>query len=198
MEDLVAYCRERGVRLVSDEIYHGITYEAPAVTALEFGDDAIIINSFSKYYSMTGWRLGWMVMPEDMLRPVECLAQNLFVSPPTLPQHAAIAAFDCGAELDAHVARYRQNRDILMRELPKAGFDSMAPAEGAFYLYADVSRMTNDSQDFCRRMLAETGVAATPGVDFDPERGNRYVRFSIAGSGEEMERAARLLIDWRH
>jgi aspartate/methionine/tyrosine aminotransferase len=197
MKDLVAYCRDRGMRLVSDEIYHGITYDAPARTALAFGDQAIVINSFSKYYSMTGWRLGWMVVPEDMLRPVECLAQNLFVSPPTLPQHAAVAAFDCGAELDGHVARYRRNRDILMRELPKAGFDRMAPAEGAFYLYAAVTQMTNDSRDFCRRMLAETGVAATPGVDFDPERGHRYVRFSIAGSSEEMSQAARLLIDWR-
>jgi aspartate/methionine/tyrosine aminotransferase len=197
LERLVAYCRRRGIRLVSDEIYHGITYEAPAQTALAFGDEAIIINSFSKYYSMTGWRLGWMVVPDDMLRPVECLAQNLFVSPPTLPQHAAIAAFDCGSELDGHVARYRRNRDILMTELPKAGFDRMAPAEGAFYLYADVSQLTNDSQEFCRRMLAETGVAATPGVDFDPDRGSRFVRFSIAGSSDEMIEAARLLIDWR-
>ncbi len=197
LESLVAYCRDRGIRLVSDEIYHGITYEAPARTALAFGDEAIIINSFSKYYSMTGWRLGWMVIPEDMLRPVECLAQNLFVSPPTLPQHAAIAAFDCGPELDGHVARYRRNRDILMEELPKAGFDRMAPAEGAFYLYADVSQLTNDSQEFCRRMLAETGVAATPGVDFDPDRGSRFVRFSIAGSSDEMIEAARLLVDWR-
>ena len=197
MEALVAYCRDRGVRLVSDEIYHGITYEAPAQTALASGDEAIIINSFSKYYSMTGWRLGWMVIPEDMLRPVECLAQNLFVSPPTLPQHAAIAAFDCRPELDGHVARYRRNRDILMGELPKAGFDRVTPAEGAFYLYADVSQRTNDSQDFCRRMLAETGVAATPGVDFDPDRGSRFVRFSIAGSSDDMIEAARLLIDWR-
>ena len=185
------------MRLVSDEIYHSITYGEPAETALAFTDDAIVVNSFSKYYSMTGWRLGWMVVPEALLRPVECLAQNLFVSPPALPQHAGIVAFDCREELDGHVARYRRNRDILLVELPKAGFDRMAPAQGAFYLYADVAHLTNDSQDFCRRMLAEAGVAATPGVDFDPDRGNRSVRFSIAGATEEMVEAARLLERWR-
>ena len=138
-----------------------------------------------------------MVVPENLLRPMECLAQNLFVSPPSLPQHAAIAAFDCRDVLDGHVARYRRNRDVLLEELPKAGFDKLAAAEGAFYLYADVAHMTNDSQDFCQRMLAETGVATTPGIDFDPQRGSRYVRFSIAGATEEMIEAARLLRAWR-
>ncbi len=197
LEALVAYCADRQIRLISDEIYHGITFDEPAQTALAFTSDAIVVNSFSKYYSMTGWRLGWMVVPDNLLRPMECLAQNLFVSPPSLPQHAAVSAFDCRDELDGHVARYRRNRDILLEELPKAGFDKMAPAEGAFYLYADVTHMTNDSQDFCRRVLAETGVAMTPGVDFDPERGNRFVRFSIAGATEEMTEAARLLRRWR-
>jgi len=196
LSDLADYCAARGVRLISDEIYHGITYEALAVSALELTDDAIVINSFSKYYSMTGWRLGWMVLPEDLLRPVECLAQSLFISPPTLSQIAAEAAFDCRAELDGYVAAYARNRALLLRELPKAGFDRLAPADGAFYLYADVSRLTNDSQDFCRRMLAETGVAITPGIDFDPERGHRFVRFSFAGLEAEMGQAAARLAAW--
>ena len=165
---LVDYCAERGIRLVSDEIYHGICYGEAAVSALELTDRAIVINSFSKYFSMTGWRLGWMVLPEDLLRPVECLAQNLFISPPTLSQLAGIAAFECRAVL----------------------------AGGAFYSYADVGRLTNDSEDFCRRMLAEAGVAATPGVDFDPDRGHRFVRFSFAGSEADMAQAASRLQDW--
>jgi len=196
LSDLVDYCAARGMRLVSDEIYHGIAYEAPAVSALELTEEAIVINSFSKYYSMTGWRLGWMVLPEDLLRPVECLAQNLFISPPTLSQIAAEAAFDCREELDGYVAAYARNRALLLRELPKAGFDSLAPADGAFYLYADVSRLTNDSQDFCRRMLAETGVAIAPGIDFDPERGHRFVRFSFAGLEAVMGQAADRLAVW--
>lgn len=196
LSELVAYCADRGVRLISDEIYHGITYEEPAVSALELTDDAIIINSFSKYYSMTGWRLGWMVLPQDLLRPVECLAQNLFISPPTLSQMAAEAAFDCREELDGYVSVYARNRSLLLRELPKAGFDRLAPADGAFYLYADVSPLTNDSEDFCRRMLAETGVAITPGVDFDPERGHQFVRFSFAGLEAETAEAAARLETW--
>lgn len=190
-------CRERRIRLVSDEIYHGITYERPAATALAFDDDAIVVNSFSKYYAMTGWRLGWMVVPKPLLRSVECLAQNLFISPPTLSQLAAVAAFDCEVELDANVARYARNRDILLSELPKAGFAELAAAEGAFYIYANVAHRTHDSEAFCRRMLAETGVAVTPGVDFDPGRGNRFIRFSFAGTAEDMAEAARRLIAWR-
>ncbi len=196
LSELVDYCAARGLRLISDEIYHGIAYEAPAVSALELTGEAIVINSFSKYYSMTGWRLGWMVLPEDLLRPVECLAQNLFISPPTLSQIAAEAAFDCREELDGYVAAYARNRALLLGELPKAGFDRLAPADGAFYLYADVSRLTNDSQDFCRRMLAETGVAITPGNDFDPERGHHFVRFSFAGLEVEMAQAAERLAAW--
>ncbi len=194
---LAAWCRSRGVRLVSDEIYHGIVYGEPAATALQFGDDAIVVNSFSKYYSMTGWRLGWMVLPPDLVRAVEVLAQNLFISPPTLPQLAALAAFDTAEELDANVARYRRNRDILLARLPQAGFERFAAPDGAFYLYADVAHLTNDSEVFCERMLAEAGVAATPGTDFDPSRGRAYVRFSFAGSEAEMEEAARRLIAWR-
>ena len=197
LEALVHYCAAGGIRLISDEIYHGITYGTRAETVLAFTGDAIVVNSFSKYYSMTGWRLGWCVVPEDLLRPVECLAQNLYISPPALSQHAAITVFDCRAELDANVARYARNRALLLEELPKAGFDKLASAEGAFYLYADVAHMTNDSQDFCQRMLAETGVATTPGTDFDPGRGNHFVRFSFSGATEDVVQAARRLKRWR-
>ncbi|MCG8355793.1 MAG: pyridoxal phosphate-dependent aminotransferase [Kiloniellales bacterium] len=193
---LIGYCEERGIRVISDEIYHGISYGMAPVSALELSAEAIVINSFSKYFSMTGWRLGWMVLPESLSRAVERLAQNLFISAPSLSQVAAIAAFDCEAELDGHVAVYARNRALLLRELPEAGFDRLAPADGAFYVYADVGRLTNDSQDFCRRMLAETNVAITPGVDFDPERGHRFVRFSFAGAEAEIAEAATRLKDW--
>lgn len=197
MEALVSYCKERDIRLISDEIYHGVTYEQPACSVLAFSDDAIIINSFSKYFSMTGWRLGWMVVPETLTRSVECLSQNLFISPPTLSQLAGVAAFDCAEELDGLVVNYRRNRDLLLEMLPKAGFDKLSKAEGAFYLYADVSHMTNDSQEFCRRCLAETGVAITPGIDFDPQRGHQTVRFSFAGPYEDMAEAGKRLINWK-
>jgi len=197
LKRLYDYCVARGIRLVSDEIYHGITYGERPATAVALGGDAIVINSFSKYFSMTGWRLGWMIAPQGLLRPVESLAQNLFISPPTLPQHAALAVFDCKAELDANVSRYAQNRALLLRRLPEAGFDQLVPPDGAFYLFADVSRLTNDSHDFCSRMLAEAGVAATPGADFDTERGHYYLRFSFAGSTADMEEAVRRLTAWR-
>ena len=193
---LVRYCADRDIRFVSDEIYHGITYGVPAETALAFTADAVVVNSFSKYFSMTGWRLGWMVVPPDLTRPVECLAQNLFISPPTLSQFAAVAAFDCKDELEAHVSRYGRNRALLLDALPKAGFSRLASADGAFYLYADVGDMTNDSHAFCRRMLAETGVATTPGADFDPARGHRFVRFSFSGATDEVAEAAARLQDW--
>ncbi len=194
---LYDYCRTRQIRLVSDEIYHGITYGMKPTTALSLGEDAIVINSFSKYFSMTGWRIGWMVAPADLLRPIECLAQNLFISPPTLPQIAASSAFDCRDELEANVRRYAENRALLLEQLPRAGFDRLAPADGAFYIYADVSRLTNDSGEFCRRMLADTGVAATPGLDFDAERGHQFIRFSFAGSTADIAAAAGRLLEWR-
>jgi aspartate/methionine/tyrosine aminotransferase len=199
-EELAAisrYCRDMGIRLVSDEIYHGIVFSMTAATALSTGGEAIIVNSFSKYFSMTGWRLGWMVAPVDMLRAIECLAQNLFISPPALSQHAALAAFGCRDELDANVARYAANRMLLLDELPNAGFARFAPADGAFYLYADVAHLTNDSPEFCRRMLRETGVACTPGTDFDPSRGNATLRLSFAGATDRMAEAARRLRAWR-
>lgn len=196
MGALADWCAARGVRLISDEIYHGITYGRSGVTALGVTDDAVVVNSFSKYFSMTGWRVGWMVVPDDLLRSVECLAQNLYISPPTLSQHAATAVFDCLAELDANVARYARNRALLLDALPAVGFERLAPADGAFYLYADVAHLTNDSEVFCRRMLNETGIATTPGIDFDPARGRAWLRFSFAGPTEDIEEAVRRLDRW--
>ena len=197
MKALAAWCSRNGVRLISDEIYHGIVYEGDTVSAVEVSDDAIVVNSFSKYFSMTGWRVGWLVVPQELVRPIERLTQNFFISVPTLSQHAAVAAFDCRDELDQHVRRYRRNRDLLLAGLPEAGFDRFAPAEGAFYLYGDVAHLTNDSRDFCKRMLAEAGVATTPGVDFDRARGAGTLRISFAGSTAEMEEAVRRLKAWR-
>ena len=194
---IAAWCHTNGVRLVSDEIYHGLHYEAPLATAAALSPSAIVVNSFSKYFSMTGWRVGWMVLPEDLVRPVECLAQNMFISAPHIAQVAAEAAFDCGAELDANVAAYRRSRDLLVAALPGCGFPRLSPAEGAFYLYADVSDRTNDSRDFCRRMLEEVGIAASPGLDFDRRRGHRFVRFSYCGAEQDMAEAATRLRHWR-
>ncbi|MEA4839032.1 MAG: aminotransferase class I/II-fold pyridoxal phosphate-dependent enzyme [Rhodospirillaceae bacterium] len=193
---LAAWCQARDVRFVSDEIYHGITYGRAAETAAGI-EDVVVINSFSKYYSMTGWRLGWMVLPAELIRSVECLTQNLFISPPTLSQLGAVAVFDCDDVLQANVARYAQNREVLLDGLPKAGFDRLAPADGAFYLYADVSRYTDNSEAYCRRILDETGIACTPGTDFDPLAGNRFLRFSFAGSTADMAEAVRRLKEWR-
>ena len=194
---IARWCHDNDVRLISDEIYHGLTYAAPQASAASFSDSAVVVNSFSKYFSMTGWRIGWMVLPQDLVRPVECLAQNLFISAPHIAQIVAEAAMDCTEELEANVARYRRSRALLLEALPAAGFPRLSPAEGAFYLYADVSDRTTDSRDFCARMLAETGVAAAPGVDFDRERGHHFVRFSYCGPEADMAEAARRLARWR-
>lgn len=196
LASLTAACESRDAWLIVDEIYHGITYGGRAETILAQTDRAIVINSFSKYFSMTGWRLGWMVVPPDLLRSVECLAQNLYISPPAVSQIAGVGALDAYEELDANVTRYARNRALLLDELPRAGLDQLAPADGAFYLYADVSRFTNDAPAFCRRMLSEIGVAATPGIDFDPTQGHRFIRFSFAGATEDMAEAARRLRGW--
>jgi aspartate/methionine/tyrosine aminotransferase len=196
MQALAEYCDLRGIRLISDEIYHGITYDADGVSALQFNQDAIVVNSFSKYFSMTGWRIGWMVIPPQLERSIECLAQNLFISPPTLSQHAACAAFDCTAELDEYVKRYALNRSLLLDELPKIGFDRLAPADGAFYLYADVAHLTNDSEAFCKRVLDEVGVAITPGTDFDRDRGKAYLRISFSGETSAINEAITRLKGW--
>ncbi len=193
---IVEACRAAGIPFISDEIYHGLTYETPAETALRYSDDVVVINSFSKYFSMTGWRVGWMIVPHDLVRPVERLAQNLYISPPAVSQIAALGAFDATGELEANRAVYRANRTLLLDELPKAGIDRIVPADGAFYLYCDVSRYTDDALTFTRQMLEETGVAATPGTDFDATRGHRFVRFSYAGTTADMAEAARRLQDW--
>jgi aspartate/methionine/tyrosine aminotransferase len=194
---IAAHCDAGGIRLISDEIYHGITYDKPAATAADASANAIVVNSFSKYYSMTGWRIGWMVVPTAMLRAVECLAQNLFISPPTLAQHAALAAFEARDELEANCRRYAENRALLLTELPKAGFERFAPPDGAFYLYADIAALSNDSRDFCRRMLHDIGVACTPGVDFDPARGQATMRLCFAGATADIAEAARRLRNWK-
>ncbi|WP_374375802.1 pyridoxal phosphate-dependent aminotransferase [Dongia sp.] len=193
---LADWCVAKGVRLVSDEIYHGITYDAHAVTAAG-RKEAIVINSFSKYFSMTGWRLGWMVLPDDLAQATERLLQNFFISAPTLSQLAGIAAFDAHDELQGNVQRYAANRALLLNDLPAAGFRHLISTDGAFYIYADISDLTDDSLGFCRRMLAETGVAATPGIDFDPARGHHFMRFCFSGSTEDMAEAVKRLKAWR-
>jgi aspartate/methionine/tyrosine aminotransferase len=194
---IARWCHANGVRLISDEIYHGLTYGQEQATAAAFSDSAIVVNSFSKYFSMTGWRIGWLVLPDDLVRPVECLAQNMFISAPHIAQIAAEAAFDCAPELDANIARYRRSRDLLLARLPAAGFARISPAEGAFYLYADIADRTNDSQEFCARMLAEVGIAASPGVDFDRRRGHHFMRFSYCGPEADMAEAAERLQKWK-
>ncbi|EAR49394.1 aminotransferase, classes I and II [Oceanicola granulosus HTCC2516] len=175
-------CRAGGAALISDEIYHGLTYGTRAVSALEVTDEVYVINSFSKYFSMTGWRVGWMVVPENHVRVVERLAQNMFICPTHASQRLALAAFDCREALDANVAVYAENRRLMLERLPRAGFDRIAPPDGAFYIYADVSAHTDDSIAFAREILEEAGVAVTPGVDFDPQRGRQWLRFSYAQS----------------
>ena len=194
---IAQWCDRNGVRLISDEIYHGLNYDSPIASAAEFSGSAVVVNSFSKYFSMTGWRIGWLVLPGDLVRPVECLAQNLFISAPYITQVAAEAAFDCETELQANIARYRRSRDHLLAALPEAGFARLSPAEGAFYLFADISDRSNDSAGFCARMLLEAGVAASPGVDFDHARGNRFMRFSYCGPEADMREAAERLKIWR-
>jgi aspartate/methionine/tyrosine aminotransferase len=196
LAEIADACRRAGIWLVSDEIYHGLTYGMPEQTALAHSDDAVVINSFSKYFSMTGWRIGWLVVPQRLVRPIERLAQNLYISPPTVAQVAALGAFDGLDELEANRRVYAQNRELLLAELPGMGLDRIVPADGAFYLYVDVGELTSDSHAFTRQMLAEIGVAATPGVDFDAERGRRYVRFCYAGTTADMAEATRRLRGW--
>ena len=194
---IAEWCTAHRVRLIADEIYHGIVFGDALPTAAGIDPDAVVINSFSKYFSMTGWRLGWMIVPPDLVRAVECLAQNLFISPPTLSQRAAVAAFGCHEECEANVAVYRRNRALLVDGLPAVGFDRLAPADGAFYLYADIAGLTNDSRDYCARMLEETGIATTPGVDFDAARGHTQMRISYCASTAAIETALERLADWR-
>ena len=194
---IARWCHANGVRLISDEIYHGLSWGSVAESsAAAFSPSAVIVNSFSKYWCMTGWRIGWLVLPEDLVRPVECLAQNMFISAPHIAQVAAEAAMDCGAELEAKKAAYARSRATLLEGLPRAGFDRIAAADGAFYLWCDVSHLTNDSVDFAARMLEGAGIAATPGVDFDRMRGGRYLRFSYCGDEAAMAEAPARLKGW--
>ncbi len=196
LADLIRTAEGEGIRFISDEIYHGLDYAFPAVTAARLSDRAVIINSFSKYFCMTGWRIGWMVVPPQLVRPIERLQQNLAISVPTLAQIAAEAAFEGRAEMEAIKHGYEVNRRILIEGLPRAGLGTFLPVDGAFYLYADVSAFTDDSLAFAKRMLEEAGVAATPGVDFDPVRGSRFVRFCYAGSAAEMREAVERIGGW--
>ncbi len=189
-------CDEAGIWFISDEIYHGLVYGVSQACALEYSDDSIIINSFSKYYCMTGWRIGWAIVPERLLRTIECLAQSLYISVPTLSQFAAIAAFDATDYLETQKNIYARNRELLLNELPAIGFSEFTPVDGAFYIYADVSKFSNDSFAFAGKMLREIGVATVPGADFDSERGHRFLRLSFAGSQGRMNEAVKRLKGW--
>ncbi len=196
LSSLIAAAEGEGIRVISDEIYHGLDYAFPAETAARLSSNTLVINSFSKYFCMTGWRVGWIVAPERLVRPIERLQQNLAISVPTISQIAAEAAFDGRAEMEAVKHGYEENRRILLEGLPKTGLDTFLPVDGAFYLYADVSRFTNDSLDFAKRMLEEAGVAATPGLDFDPLRGKEFLRFCYAGSAADMREAVERIGGW--
>ncbi|HET6566023.1 MAG TPA: pyridoxal phosphate-dependent aminotransferase [Xanthomonadales bacterium] len=196
LEEMVLYCREQGITLISDEIYHGVTYDQAAISALQFDDRVIVINSFSKLYRMPGWRLGWMVVPEDFADQFSAYLINMFLTPSALAQHAALVAMNETADLQAGVEVYRGNRQRLISGLAAMGITEIAPPDGAFYLYADVGHITNDSLAFCIRAVEETGVCLAPGIDFDPQHGHRYVRFSFAVSPGEIETALELLRGW--
>lgn len=196
MAALMARCRQTDTAFISDEIYHGLHYDRPAVSALEIDDDCIVINSFSKYFSMTGWRIGWMVVPEEMVRRVERLAQNLYICPPHASQIAALAAFDCHEELRGNLSVYAANRQLMIDGLARAGFPSFAPPDGAFYVYADCSHLSDDALALSGRILDEAGVAVTPGLDFDPARGGRHLRFSYARSTADIAEGLERLAEW--
>jgi aspartate/methionine/tyrosine aminotransferase len=193
---LIAVAEAEGIRVISDEIYHGLDYAFAAETAANASDRVLVINSFSKYFCMTGWRVGWMVVPENLVRPIDRLQGNLAISVPTLAQIAAEAAFEGREEMQAVKHGYEENRRILTQGLPKAGLDKFLPVDGAFYLYADISRFSDDSLDFAKRMLNEAGVAATPGIDFDPVNGKHFLRFCYAGSADEMREAVARIGNW--
>lgn len=193
---MCAFCDDAGIVLVSDEIYHGLEYAAPAQTALRFSRNAIVVNSFSKYYAMTGWRLGWLVAPPELMRPLERLQQSLAICAPTLAQQAARAAFDATEELEGYKAGYARNRALLLERLPQMGLGDFAPPDGAFYIYADIAQLADDSMAFCKRMLHEAGVATTPGLDFDPRRGRKTLRISYAGSEADVAEGVERLAAW--
>lgn len=187
LSDLIHISQENNISFISDEIYHGIEYEKKAVTALEITDDCYVINSFSKYFSMTGWRIGWIIVPENHIRQIESIVQNMFICAPHVSQVAAIAAMDAKDELEYNMSVYRENRSLMIEGLAKAGFTEIAPPDGAFYIYADISKFSNNSFKFARDILDEAGIAITPGFDFDAERGNETIRFSYAGTTDDMK-----------
>ena len=196
LTELTHWCATESVRLISDEIYHGITYGTSAPTVAAEWDEAVIVNSFSKYFSMTGWRLGWLVLPQNLVSPVARLAQNAFIAAASVSQHAALGAFESHGELEANVERYSVNRNILLEGLPRAGITQLAPADGAFYIWAQVDHLSDDSQNFAEEWLKDLGIAVTPGIDFDPSQGHRFIRFSFAGSTREVEETVRKLVVW--
>jgi len=196
LETIAAVCRERGIRIISDEIYHGLSYAGPAHSMLEFAPDALVVSSFSKYFSMVGWRLGWLLVPPDHLERARAYAGNLFLTAPSLSQHVGLAALDCDEELQGHVAVYARNRQLLLDALPRLGLTSIAPPDGAFYIYADIGHLTDNSLEFCQDLLRDTGVATAPGLDFDPVEGHRFIRFSFAVSTTETEDAIERLAAW--
>ena len=196
LADICAWCERHSVRLLMDEIYHGLTYGGRGTTALKFNQNVIIINSFSKYFCMTGWRLGWVILPDDLVDNAEKIAQNLFISAPTPNQYGALAAFDCYDEFDANLPRYQDNRDRLLAGLPAEFLGNHAPADGAFYLYANIGAISNNSVDFSQRMLQEAGVAVTPGIDFDQTEGGHYLRLSYAGSSLTITTAIDRINGW--
>ncbi|MDB5440872.1 MAG: aminotransferase class [Caulobacteraceae bacterium] len=196
MNAIAQLCRQRGIQIVSDEIYHGLSYVEPARSILEFDPDAFVINSFSKYFSMAGWRLGWLVSPRQFAERTNAYLGSLFLTPPSLAQHAALAAMDCTEELEGHVEVYRRNRSLLLEALPRLSLRSIAPPDGAFYIYADIGHLTRDSLAFCEQLLRDTGVATAPGIDFDPVLGGQYMRFSFAVSTAEVVEALSRLEPW--
>lgn len=196
LEAIADVCRERGIRIVSDEIYHGLSYVGPCASMLQYEPSAIIVNSFSKYFSMVGWRLGWLLAPRDLIGAARAYVGNLFLTAPSLSQHAGLAAMDCRDELEGHVEVYRRNRALLLEALPALGLREIAPPDGAFYIYASVAHLTDDSLAFCQELLRDTGVATASGVDFDPVEGRRFIRLSFAVSTPEIEEALRRLTPW--
>ena len=193
---IAAVCRRRGIRIISDEIYHGLSYIGAARSVLQDEPEALIVNSFSKYFSMAGWRLGWLIVPPSLIDAARARMGNLFLTPPSLAQHAGLIAFDCRDELEGHVATYARNRDLLLAALPALGLKKIAPPDGAFYIWADIGHLTDDSMAFCIALLEDTGVATAPGIDFDPVEGHRFVRISFAVSTDRVEEALRRMVPW--
>lgn len=189
-------CARKGIAVISDEIYHGLTYGMTADSLLSHVPDALVVNSFSKWFSMAGWRLGWLVVPPHLIEPARARIANLFLTPPVLAQHAGLVAFDCVEELEGHHANYARNRELLLAALPRLGLQRIAPPDGAFYIWADIGHLTNDSFAFCRQLLADTGVATAPGIDFDPVDGNRFIRLSFAVSTPQIEDAIERMVSW--